>query len=192
GGTGSLGDAASITWNVAGTEMTITLGGSGIDVKYGDTLTIATGSLRNIGGEGVNGTTVSAVIKGSFGQGVAPALDGTTPVITPYNATNYRGESEKQYFDLKFADATNKVQNDDSTANVKVKDGSNGNAVVGLGTDGSAVWQDSQTLRVTIGDDSIIHKGNFTVEYDAVADGLKDVTREIDATGTLSTSLSGA
>ncbi|WP_171631684.1 hypothetical protein, partial [Paenibacillus plantarum] len=192
GATGKLGTTLNPQWDLTKTKLTVTLGVSSA-VYLGDTLTIdLTGvTLTNIGGEGLVGTNPSQAISSTspstFGAGVIPALNGTTPVVTPYGSNDYRGQTATQYFDLKFANATNKVLGNISTGNVTVKDGTN--TVVALGTGSSAEWQDSQTLRITIGVNSVIEKGNFTVHYDAVTDGLKDFSHELNAAGEITQSL---
>ncbi|WP_171634527.1 hypothetical protein, partial [Paenibacillus plantarum] len=178
GGTGSLGDAASITWNGAGTQMTITLGGSGIDVKYGDTLRLATGSLHNIGGEGAIGSSVSAIIKGTFGIGAIPTI-GT---IQATNDLGLGGANAGDKVTIAFTAVTNTPSTTNILSNIALSGGHK------FGLNATAAWSlDGASLIITLGTNATVAVGDVvTISTDA---GIKDYSGEsesISGAGTIS------
>ncbi|MCR8635496.1 hypothetical protein [Paenibacillus radicis (ex Xue et al. 2023)] len=167
GGTGSFGSTATVSWDNTGKEMTIHLAGTGIDVKKGDSVVIAANALKNVGSEG-GIPQITAVIGGTFGFGVLPAIDS----IVATNDTGNGGANQGDKVTVYFTAVTDKPSTTSILSNISLSAGHT------FGTGATAAWSlDGQSLIITLGTGATIVVGD-TITIGAGA-AIKDVSGEL-------------
>ncbi|MFD0681671.1 MULTISPECIES: beta strand repeat-containing protein [unclassified Paenibacillus] len=175
GGTGSFGSTATVSWDNTGKEMTIHLAGTGIDVKKGDSVVIAANALKNVGSEG-GIPQITAVIGGTFGFGVLPAIDS----IVATNDTGNGGANQGDKVTVYFTAVTDKPSTTSILSNISLSAGHT------FGTGATAAWSlDGQSLIITLGTGATIVVGD-TITIGAGA-AIKDVSGELASMSGFST-----
>ncbi|MGO4501197.1 hypothetical protein AB4114_35765, partial [Paenibacillus sp. 2RAB27] len=165
------------SWTLNNTVMTITLGGTGIDVKKGDTLNVAAGALKNIGNEG-SIVALSPVIGGTFGIGAVPAIGS----IQATNDLGLGGANAGDKVTIAFTAVTNIPSTLSILSSITLSSGHT------FGTGATAAWSlDGASLIITLGTNATVTVGD-TVTIGTGA-GIKDYSGEsatISGEGTIS------
>ncbi|NOU64215.1 hypothetical protein GC096_09270, partial [Paenibacillus sp. LMG 31461] len=174
----SLGTAPSVSWT--GNQTLVVYLDTNAVLYKGDAIAIdQSAGLKNAAGTSAVSEASHSIDEGSFGTN----LLGITASDANYNSSTYRHSG--QSFDIVFNAPTNKVGGDLATFNKL-------STISGhtLGTDGSAEWQNSTTLRVTLGTEATVVVGD-TVIYDTTSDSLSDYSRETVAPASLQNVIGG-
>ncbi|NOU96663.1 hypothetical protein GC093_26085 [Paenibacillus sp. LMG 31456] len=176
----TLGTNPATSWSADGASLVVTLASDAVLFK-GDSITIAASAgLKDAAGESAISSSAHAIDSGSFGT-IALAMSSA---IAGYDNTTYRQDG--QFFDVIFNAPTNKKSGDLVTFS---KLSVNGSTLGGTG--GSAVWQNSTTLRVTLGTNATVVVGN-TITYDTTGENLSDYSGETAAPASIQQTIGGS